>query len=196
MKANTVLMSAAVALLASGASAQIVGSAHDFSSMAWSGGEICKPCHTPHFAKPDLPRLWNHEMSTASYTMHEGPGGQDDMDERSRLCLGCHDGTVALDSYGGMTGTSYMPASANLGTDFTNDHPVGSDAIYPDTSTRFRPPSSLPSSMRLRPWTDSNGVTRNVVSCGTCHTAHNRGFPHLLNISNSASALCLACHIK
>ena len=26
----------------------IVGSAHDFSTSNWSGGQICVACHTPH----------------------------------------------------------------------------------------------------------------------------------------------------
>lgn len=203
MRTNTVLMSAAVALLASSASAQITGSAHDFSSMAWSGGEICLPCHTPHFAMAGLPRLWNHTMSSATYTMHEGPGDQDDFDYRSRMCLSCHDGTVALDSFGGMNGTSYMPASANLGTDFTNDHPVGSDAQYPPDpqpswwSGSMKDPSQIPSAIRLREWVDDAGVSHNVVSCTSCHNVHNRGnYDHMLVMSNSASALCLGCHIK
>lgn len=200
---RTVLMSAAFAgLVVSSASAQIVGSAHDFSSMAWSGGEICLPCHTPHFSNTEFPRLWNHTMSTASYTMHEGAGGQDDFDYRSRMCLSCHDGTVALDSFGGMNGSSYMPASANLGTDFTNDHPVGSDAQYPPDpqpswwSGAMRDPSQIPSAIRLVAW-DDNGTSRNVVGCTSCHNVHNRGgYNHMLVMSNSASALCLGCHIK
>ena len=84
-----------------------------------------------------------------------------------------------------------------MGTDLEDDHPIGSDAIYPELgSTRFNPATSLPSTLRLRDWTDEAGVLHKVVSCGTCHTAHGRGYPNLLNMSNSASAMCLACHIK
>jgi len=61
---------ALVGLAGTSATAQIVNSAHNFSSLAWSGGEICKPCHTPHFALPNLPRLWNHTLTTATYQMH------------------------------------------------------------------------------------------------------------------------------
>ena len=106
MKANTKLLLGTLALtgITLSASGQIVGSEHDFSSYAWSGGEICKPCHTPHFAMAGIPRLWNHELTVANYTMHAGPGSAvDDFDLQSRLCLSCHDGTVALDSFGGQT---------------------------------------------------------------------------------------------
>jgi len=193
-------------MVASSASGQIVGSGHDFSSYAWSGGEICLPCHTPHFAMPDMPRLWNHELTVANYTMHEGPGtAEDDFDYRSRMCLSCHDGTVALDNYGGVTGgTNFMPPGENLGTDLTDDHPVGSDALYPPDpppswwSSAFRDPADIPSALRLRDWTDPDtGVTHQVVSCTTCHNPHRRGgFDHMLNMSNAASAVCLGCHIK
>ncbi len=194
----------AVAGLALTASAQIVGSEHDFSSYAWSQGEICKPCHTPHFAMAGLPRLWNHELTTANYTMHAGAGtAVDDFDVQSRLCLSCHDGTVALDSFGGQTGTSFIPPGANLGTDFTDDHPVGSDAEYPPEPKpswwdgAFVDASTLPRAVSLREWTNPSGDVRDVVSCVTCHEPHNDGgYDHLLSTTNSASALCLTCHLK
>ena len=194
---TTWLGALALAALTTTATAQIVNTKHNFSSMAWSGGEICKPCHTPHFANREAGALWNHELTTATYDMWEGTGtAEADLDKRSRLCLSCHDGTVALDSFGGMTGGSYIPATANMGTDLRDDHPIGGDAVYPTPYTRFKDPATFPSTVRLRDWTDHNGGPQKVVSCGTCHTAHGRGFPTLLNISNSASALCLTCHIK
>ncbi|MCB9839029.1 MAG: cytochrome c3 family protein [Phycisphaeraceae bacterium] len=205
MKTKQLLLGlAASATLATMASAQIVGSRHDFSSNSWSDGEICKPCHTPHFAMADLPRLWNHELTTATnYILHEGSGTvEDDFDLISRLCLSCHDGTVALDSFGGQTGTEFIPSSANLGVDFTNDHPVGSDALYPPDpqpswwAGAFNDPSTFPSRVGLEDWVDPNGVTQKVVGCATCHNPHNRDGFDLLNISNNASALCLTCHIK
>lgn len=190
--------------LATSASAQITTSDHNFSSMAWSGGEICQPCHTPHNAMPDLPRLWNHELTVATFQMHEGSGtAQDNFDTVSRLCLSCHDGTVALDSFGGQTGSSFVGGTANFGTDLTNDHPVGSDALYPPDPPpvwwpgAFRDEADLGSGIRLKDWTDTAGTTHRVVSCRSCHDPHNRGgFEHMLVSSNAGSALCLGCHIK
>jgi hypothetical protein len=185
--------------------AQITNSAHDFSSYAWSGGEICKPCHTPHFANVAAGRLWNHALTTATYTMHEGPGtAVANLDRTSRLCMSCHDGTVALDSFGGTTGTNFVPGSANIGTDLTDDHPIGSDAIYPTaTSTSFNPQNTshqVPGTwgtLRLREWIDPTGTPQYVVGCRTCHDPHNRGnYGHMLQFSNASSHLCLTCHIK
>jgi len=212
MKRTTTLLAlaaAAVGFASAPASAQITGSAHDFSSMAWSGGQICKPCHTPHNAISGMDRLWNHELTTATYQMHEGSGGTGsgtatvDFDYRSRLCLSCHDGTVALDSFGGQTGASYMPGSRNLGTDLRNDHPVGADAEYPPNpvpsfwASAFKDASLLPSALRLQDWTNPAGEARKVVGCTTCHNPHRRGgYQYMLNMSNSGSAICLSCHIK
>ena len=81
----------------------IVGSAHDFSGEGWSGGEICLPCHTPHNAdttEPDAP-LWNHAVTSALYTLYDSPTmdvAPEQPRPASKLCLSCHDGTVALDS--------------------------------------------------------------------------------------------------
>jgi predicted CXXCH cytochrome family protein len=195
----------ACAGLALPAFAQISGSAHDFSSMAWADGEICKPCHTPHAAMPDVPRLWNHELTVATYDMHAGSGtAAADFDIVSRLCLSCHDGTIALDSFGGKTGTSFISGSENLGTDLTNDHPVGSDAEYPPETKpswwdgSMKDKATFPSSMRLKKWTSKHsGNSIDVVSCATCHNVHNRyNHEDLLVVDNSASALCLTCHIK
>jgi hypothetical protein len=202
---NTLVGTLALAALTGAAQAQITNSAHDFSSYAWSGGEICRPCHTPHFANVAAGRLWNHALSTATYTMFEGEEGTSaDLDRESRLCMGCHDGTVALDSFGGTTGTNYIPGGANIGTDLRNDHPIGKDAVYPTTpSTRFNPQNashqvvSAWGSLRLKSWIDNTGAEKWVVGCRTCHNVHNAGnFTHMLNFSNQASHVCLTCHIK
>lgn len=201
---------ALVCVAGTSAQAQIASSRHNFSSYGWSGGEICKPCHTPHFAIAEVGRLWNHELTTATYQMHEGTGtAVEDLDEVSRMCMSCHDGTVALDSFGGQTGTTFIGAVANLGSDLTNDHPVGSDALYPPatvpswwsgamnpTTSGGTAVGSGATALRLKAWDDA-GTTRYVVGCTTCHNAHNRGgYSHMTAISNQSSQMCLVCHIK
>lgn len=120
--------------------------------------------------------------------------------------MGCHDGTVALDAFGGSTGTPgiIINSSANIGTDLSNDHPIGSRAVYPTTtSTSFNPQNSshqivsAAGTLRLYPWVDTAGSTQYVVGCKTCHDPHNRGnYGHMLRFSNQSSQLCLTCHIK
>jgi predicted CXXCH cytochrome family protein len=198
----------AMGVAAGGAVAQsnVSASKHNFSQMAWSNGEICLPCHTPHNAITGQPRLWNHELTNATYTLKGGSGtATADFDYRSRMCLSCHDGTVALDSFGGTNSSSpstYIEGRGNLGTDLTNDHPVGSKALYPDPSkpwhaTSFQPAASLPSAVALRDFTHPTHGNVKVVSCTTCHNPHKGADDkYLLRMTNSASALCLACHIK
>ncbi len=50
--------------------------------------------------------LWNHALSTATYTMYDNTwsptitGAQDAQPTgHSKLCLGCHDGTVGIDTF-------------------------------------------------------------------------------------------------
>jgi predicted CXXCH cytochrome family protein len=196
--------------ISAGQTGYITGTAHNFSTSGWSDSQICKPCHTPHNAMEGQPRLWNHELTTAVYTLKPSSAtnvpstgaAETNLDYRSRFCLSCHDGSVALDSYGGTQGTEFVSGHANLGTNLENDHPVGSRAQYPPTpqpswwSGSMKAEASIPSTIRLRDWVDSTGVSRKVVSCTSCHNPHGKGYPKMLVMSNNASALCLGCHIK
>jgi predicted CXXCH cytochrome family protein len=211
----------ALALAAGSASAQITGSKHDFSTASWNtSGEICLPCHTPHGGNWAAGKLWNHQTTDAAtqYNLYNsGTTGTTSnntaFDTSSRLCLSCHDGTVAVDSFGGAAGTVNIgtlgtPVGyALIGTDLRNDHPIGSKAIYDTTgtSTSFHPqnashqiPGPNGATMRLRSWTDpADSTVKYVVGCKTCHNPHRTaGAEHLLAFSNTASQLCLACHIK
>ena len=210
----------ALALAAGSASAQITGSAHDFTQYAWNTtGEICFPCHTPHGGNWAAGKLWNHDLSPAGtqYNLFgSGTTGTTSdntaFDNTSKLCLSCHDGTVALDSFGGSgsTGTTFLtPADPEyIGTDLRDDHPIGSKAVYDTTgtSTSFHPQNSshqVPGPngaiLRLRSWTDpaAPATPKYVVGCKTCHNPHRTaGAEHLLAFSNVNSQLCLTCHIK
>ena len=117
-------------LAASTASAgTIVGSNHDLSTKGYGTTQICIFCHTPHNAlnTAGVP-LWNHASSTATYTVYSSPTMNATVGQpgaSSKLCLSCHDGTVAVDSYGGRTGTVTITGGANFGTALSNDHPIG-----------------------------------------------------------------------
>ena len=191
------------------ATADIVGSVHDFSGTGWAGGEICKPCHTPHFADP-VGYLWAHTLSDSVYTLYDGstssPGGVDELDIYSRMCLSCHDGTVALnDFHGGGGGPIFISEANNLTTDLSDDHPIGITAEYPIAgSSQFHEATLFPAGLYgfgtgyfptvpLFPFQEADGV----VSCSSCHTPHAvAGIDNMLRMSNNASALCLTCHIK
>jgi len=68
--------------------------------------QICIFCHTPHNASPVYP-LWNHELSAVvnytnywSHTLKSYASEEEapPIDGFSKLCLSCHDGTVAIGS--------------------------------------------------------------------------------------------------
>ncbi|MHC4413766.1 MAG: cytochrome c3 family protein [Planctomycetota bacterium] len=193
----------------------IVGSAHDFRDEIWNDGEICKPCHTPHFAnKTDDGEtyLWAHDLSSATYTLYDHsvslPGGADLLDKYSRMCLSCHDGTIALNAYHNGGGVpEYIPDAYKVGGDgdLTDDHPIGLAAPYDldGAAGRWEPATESPSGY----WGFGPGFFpeiplfpfegEEVVSCSTCHTPHAKeGISHLLRKDNIDSDLCLTCHIK
>ena len=187
--------------------AQISGSAHDFSSETWSDNEICKPCHTPHNADmtvPDSP-LWNHEVTTATFTPYAGSGTLDATDLGqpngvSRLCLSCHDGTVALDSFGATPSSTEFLApgdTAYLSSDLRNDHPISFtyDDALAGTDGELYLPSTATSGLGGTIAADM--LFSGNLECASCHDVHNAtGVPRLLLKSNAASALCLTCHNK
>src|SRR5690606_31613972 len=88
---------------------------------------------------------------------------------------------------------------ANLGTDLSNDHPVGSRAMYPpdpQPSWWLNSMQALPVGLSLVDWNDGT-TNRKVVGCTTCHNPH-KGVDdaYLLKKTNAGSQLCLSCHIK
>jgi len=95
----------------------------------YGADQVCLPCHTPH-QMPDttVDHLWNHELKAASsYTLYgTSTSYLSGIDEVSRKCLGCHDGTIAVDAFGGHTGTTLMPSGYVIGAggDLTHDHPI------------------------------------------------------------------------
>ncbi len=192
--------------LASTAGAQIAGSAHDFSSYGWSNGRICEPCHTPHNANTTvaLAPLWNHDVTSAVYSVYSNPATLDAVVGQpagiSKLCLSCHDGTVAVDSFGGASGTTFISSvdpGADFGTDLSDDHPISFtyDGALATADGELFDPTTTGSG--LGGTIQDDMLYSNQVECASCHDVHNvAGNPYLLVKTNTASALCLTCHDK
>ncbi len=169
----------------------VAGTAHDFSP-AKDGSMACQFCHTPHMALPNTP-LWNHKLSDRTYEIYWSTSLDANVDQptgSSKLCLSCHDGTVALGATvrGGGGTTRMPPGSTNLGTDLSDDHPVSFvySAGLSAKDPQIRTPDSLPSELRL----DRYGE----LQCVTCHNPHDDSFGNFLVLSNLRSNLCLKCH--
>jgi len=217
----------------------IVGSPHDFTdglvkgaalSEAWnSRAEICRVCHVPHdhgvAAKNYMNGLlWNHGVSSATYTMYNNAwsstltGTQSAQpDGTAKLCLSCHDGTVALDTYDKYTNTTtYIDSvgydagfktpgfldGANL--DLRGTHPlsIAFPAGQDGDGINF---NSTAATNWANGATIASTLDNGKVQCSTCHEVHNKGSvagTHLLRSpqtvaqGGTASELCLKCHIK
>jgi len=181
------------------AQAGIAGTAHDLSSAGWGTTQICIFCHTPHNAQavPGAP-LWNHGVTVATFSTYASstlnaivgqPTGA------SKLCLSCHDGTVALDSYGGNAGTHFMdPGGSKLGTDLSNDHPISFtyDAALATSDGGLKTPVSdkFVDAASILPLYSAQ------MQCATCHSVHDNSKGKFLRMLNTGSALCLGCHNK
>ena len=198
-----------ITLVAAGsAMALIANSAHDFSAQAWAGNEICQPCHTPHNALGSaLSPLWNHELSTATYTPYVGydidhvaPTSAVISASISGLCLSCHDGTVALENFGGATGgTTFVTGNFLLDADLTDDHPIAFtyDAALSTADGELQDPTTALSTLGGTISADMLSAA-GAMDCSSCHDVHNTNVPaaSLLRIDNTGSALCIVCHIK
>jgi predicted CXXCH cytochrome family protein len=178
----------------------IENTAHDFSGRGWnSTGEICVVCHTPHFAlaATDGP-LWNHESTAATYTIYSSstldatvaqPGTE------SKTCLSCHDGTVALDAFGGQAGSNNIGAQWDVGIDLSDDHPVGFtyNTALATADGELADPSLKASG--LGDDIQADMLFSDKLECASCHDVHGAGGNEmLLLVANTASALCLTCH--
>ena len=186
----------------------IVGTKHDFSTSGWSGGEICVACHTPHSADitiTDAP-LWNHDLSTMTYSLYTSPTLQATTAQptgTSKLCLSCHDGTVAYDN---TTNGTKMTGTSAVGSDgLNNDHPISftyDDTLATDDGALHAPSTTavtIGSGTDVKSGTIATAMLiGGQVQCATCHDVHNKftDGASLLRVTIDGSKLCLTCHNK
>ncbi len=178
----------------------IVNSPHNLNNypgVTVPGNRVCMPCHTPHNAvlSGEAGVLWNHAETQETFTMYSSTAGQPEAP--SKLCLSCHDGVTAIDNYGGVTSTGIViTGDANLGTDLSNDHPIG--IVYPTSNpTEFNDPTGFSPGIGGGPGVQLvtiNGVDR--VECTSCHQVHNNGLGSFLRVPIQESFLCMECHNK
>ncbi|QWV92473.1 hypothetical protein KP004_14855 [Geomonas oryzisoli] len=197
----------------------VLSSPHNLSASGGRGGSrpgvsfseerrVCVFCHVPHQATPGLP-LWSRPLSPegTNYQLYQSstlsaaavtgkPTGA------SRLCLSCHDGTIALGQFAGsgITTTVTMPGGTtdnpNLTVNLTDDHPISIQ--YTESvaqQSQLVSPSALQGRVRLE--------GGSVLQCTSCHDPHDNQYGDFLVINNTNPALpnyqpgaplCVACH--
>jgi predicted CXXCH cytochrome family protein len=199
---------------------------------------LCVWCHAPHHTlRPDdapianaYTPLWNRGISEETFTPYDngndpstgphklqadvsgGPGAV------SRLCLSCHDGSIAVNTYGyepqdsrsRKTGNTTISAQYLIGGlgDLSNHHPIG--FVYNDVVAND-PEIQEASAYMLNAAAGGTGrggsVTLKIedllydgkMECVTCHDVHNSqnpGAEKFLWKSDNNSAFCVTCHLK
>jgi predicted CXXCH cytochrome family protein len=172
--------------------------------------------------------LWNHTLQTdLTYTpYYNGPGAPQTGPQSSQaialgmtingtslLCLSCHDGSVAVNSYGNasqpahsvsgggatLTGSRFIiGAVGTLGVkSLQNHHPIGfsyDQAQLLDNGLRLSSHAMGGAGLVSDHLYGATGT----MQCGTCHSVHNtlNTGESLLWRSDGQSRLCLTCHDK
>jgi predicted CXXCH cytochrome family protein len=203
---------------------------------------ICIWCHTPHFSlKPNSPDaaginylpLWNHDVTVQTYKPYTTgsatiqpadpnhfsqttklatqPGGV------SRLCLSCHDGSIAVNAYGRVPGGTGPGADKSTGArdqfikadymvgemgDLSNHHPIGFNfdqvAATDDEIQNSSAVFTVAADGLTTVYTIADLMWAGNMECTTCHDVHNtkNTGEKFLWKSDAQSALCLTCHLK
>ncbi len=247
---KTLIVLLALAMVCAGAAvvmAKVSGSPHDLRS-GGTAGEICAFCHTPHSSSSDSAThapLWNRSSSTATYITYSSATfdmsatvGQPSIG--SLGCLVCHNGQVSglvnypgpgsvpsalyanftMSNYGNPVYSNW----ANLGTDLSNDHPIG--FTYNPALDAVTDNNGFPTAVNgwIPGQTNSGaggkyklyGTGANKFECATCHSVHDTDstYDHngwstattnhigggnqvyFLRTTNTASELCQDCHVN
>lgn len=182
----------------------IVNSKHDLSARgpgpirAVTEQEICIFCHTPHNAAPQTP-LWNRENPRLHYRIYESSTLDARMDQPSgpsKMCLSCHDGSMALGNVLSrpqshpivMTARTIPPGTTDLTNDLSDDHPIGFryDRQLSNRDSQIRPPEVVSVDLPLG--------AHGEVHCTTCHDAHDNELGDFLRVTDRMSAICVSCH--
>lgn len=205
INSGTVLLLGLASLLilpCAGNAGSILDSKHNLSRSGTGpvksqDSEVCIFCHTPHNATREAP-LWNRYSTGTTYTPYSSsttaarPGQPTGS---SRICLSCHDGTVALGMVRSrskkipFTGNERLAGRASMGTDLSDDHPISfvyDSSLAARSNRRLADPKALPRALR----TDME----KQLQCTTCHDPHDDQFGDFLVMDNSESALCTTCH--
>jgi len=205
-----IILGAAAALAATGVAAQhgrVKDTPHNLS-VSGPGNvrsstetEVCKFCHIPHSAVENE-ALWGRQLSklkqyeTARLRLSGGGTPSPQPDGSSRLCLSCHDGTVALGDLGGQ---HLRPGRGGMGTDLSGSHPIsfvvrdreGTQAD--EREMTIRPLLAIESNRDVR--LDAQGK----MQCTTCHDPHvdryyAAGKTPRFWVKPTVTEVCVSCH--
>jgi len=192
-------------VLIGGASAddRVLNSKHDLSVFgpgpvrATHEDQVCIFCHTPHNASPAAP-LWNRYNPRTYYRIYSSSTTNARIDQpgpSSKMCLSCHDGSIALGMVLSRSQTDpiqtnwpFIPSQSDLTNDLSDDHPIGFryDRQLSNRDPQIRNPDLVSRDIELG--------SRGEVECTACHNPHNNENGNFLRITQREGALCVTCH--
>ena len=194
---------------------------------------ICIYCHAPHNTiTPDQAvtagityyPLWNHDVTNLTYLLytntetgdvpnsiaHQLNATLNQPGSISKLCLSCHDGSVAVSSYGNFnptssrhTGTKYIDGTSKFGVGISgnlqNHHPIGFDYTEVQIADdEIRDPVNALLGPNPYGLTVNDLLFGGKMECASCHDVHNTKNTGLKFtwVEDTQSNLCLSCHAK
>ncbi len=176
--------------------------------------EICIFCHTPHNAQPAT-ALWNRQQPTGPFITYWSStldaytkSGAPEPDGASKLCLSCHDGTLALGALLNreqdiaMSGTQggRMPAwsPGYLSQDLSGSHPISFIVTDNLIATNNAKDSQLASLAEMHIDPEVTLDENDKLQCTTCHDPHddsNYGSSGVhFYVKPNFSDTCNVCH--
>lgn len=210
----------------------VVGSKHDMNMLSGAADDgqkrVCAFCHTPHHKLDadglvlDYNPLWSHEYnSDKGFTAYDtttfnSTTLDDPLAGPSRLCMSCHDGSIAVDQHYGNIGTpsatigskitddAFGDIAVGRDSDVSNDHPIGFSLVgIADKDPGIR-------SILLTPGNDKIAATAlittlgyntgsdTIMTCASCHDVHNKDNVDtaFLYEKQENSQFCVMCHDK
>jgi len=185
-----------------------LSASYDLDGSGTTTSRVCVFCHTPHGANPDasynMP-LWNRDLSGETYTLYGADAGGDSLQGTSlttgllgqpggssKLCLSCHDGTIAIGKLNvfnaGTGGTSTVGDTTidngsgvdtgftrNIGINLQNDHPISFTYATAEAADDQLRTSGLGTDIDNRVPGTSNPLIpleSGQVQCTSCHDPH------------------------
>lgn len=136
----------------------------------------CNFCHLPYGSIKNLP-LWDENSQFKSFSPQKESESINQI-HSSKLCLSCHDGTIASDQAINMNEGEKISS----GFDLDKNHPVSIDY---NTALSRKGLKKLHHPSTINPLKLYNGK----VECATCHNIHQS-----FQLRMSKKDLCFRCH--
>jgi len=170
-----------------------------------SESRVCIFCHISHNASSDGP-LWSRESSPAqvfkTYDRASMKSRPEQPNGSTKLCLSCHDGTIAVGAVKGLdrnipmrgvgpNGEIPVSKKSNLNKDLSGTHPV---------SVKYQQGMALSVDHLKWPPSDPDGKVGpdadGYVQCTSCHDPHDnsRSEKYPFWQKSTFDEVCLTCH--